>query len=279
MRSPKDDLPNSRDDRMGYETIIVDNKNQVTRVTFNRPQSLNALNDQMGEEFYAALKEAEKDPETRCLIVTGAGRAFSAGEDVSGLKERYSEGVHPSLGDHLRKKYHPIIMKLRSMEKPIIACLNGIAAGSGASIALACDIRIASEEAGLKQAFIGVGLVPDSGSSYFLTKALGPGRALELIMTGRTVGAKEAENLGLVNRVVAAADLGKVVDDIAAKLANGPTRALGLSKRVVNQVTRLELPEALEYEALNQDIAGKTKDHLEAVRAFLEKRQPKFLGS
>jgi len=264
---------------VGYETIIVEKKNQIARITLNRPQALNALNETMGEELNAALKEAERGPETRCLVITGAGRAFSAGEDVSGLKERYAGGAHPSLGDHLRKKYHPIILRIRNMEKPIIARINGIAAGSGASIALACDIRIASEEASLKQAFIGVGLVPDSGSSYFLTRTLGPGRALELIMTGRTVGAKEAETLGLVNKAVPTAELDKTVDEMAEKLANGPTKALGLSKRVVNQAARLELSDALEYEAQNQQIAGRTKDHLEAVRAFLEKRQPKFSGN
>ncbi len=264
---------------MGYETIIVEKKNQIARITLNRPQALNALNETMGEELNAALKEAERGPETRCLVITGAGRAFSAGEDVSGLKERYAGGAHPSLGDHLRKKYHPIILRIRNMEKPIIARINGIAAGSGASIALACDMRIASEEASLKQAFIGVGLVPDSGSSYFLTRTLGPGRALELIMTGRTVGAKEAETLGLVNKAVPTAELDKTVDEMAEKLANGPTKALGLSKRVVNQAARLELSDALEYEAQNQQIAGRTKDHLEAVRAFLEKRQPKFSGN
>jgi len=264
---------------VGYETIIVEKKNQIARITLNRPQALNALNETMGEELNAALKEAERGPETRCLVITGAGRAFSAGEDVSGLKERYAGGAHPSLGDHLRKKYHPIILRIRNMEKPIIARINGIAAGSGASIALACDMRIASEEASLKQAFIGVGLVPDSGSSYFLTRTLGPGRALELIMTGRTVGAKEAETLGLVNKAVPTAELDKTVDEMAEKLANGPTKALGLSKRVVNQAARLELSDALEYEAQNQQIAGRTKDHLEAVRAFLEKRQPKFSGN
>src|SRR5437899_7327399 len=176
----------------------------------------------MGEEFYRALKEAEKDEGTRCLIITGAGRAFSAGEDVSGLKGRYGGDTRTSLGHHIRKKYPPMILRIRNMEKPVIARINGIAAGSGASIALACDIRIASEEAGLKQAFIGVGLVPDSGSSYFLTRSLGPGRALELIMAGRTVGAKEAETMGLVNQVAPAAELDKVVDNVAAKLAHGP---------------------------------------------------------
>lgn len=164
------------------------------------------------------------------------------------------------------------------MEKPVIAKVNGIAAGSGASLALACDIRIASEEAGLKQAFIGVGLVPDSGSSWLLTRLLGPGKALELIMTGQTVNAKDAESLGLVNKVVPAMELDKTVDDLAHRLASGPTKALGLSKRVVNRVSNLELADALEYEALHQDIAGRTSDHLEAVKAFLEKRQPKFSG-
>jgi len=263
---------------MSYETILVEKNNRIERITLNRPSALNALNDKMGEEFYAALKEAERDQGTRCIIITGAGRAFSAGEDVAGLKERYGEGTHPSLGDHLRKKYHPIILRIRNMEKPVVARINGIAAGSGASIALACDIRIASEEAGLKQAFIGVGLVPDSGSSYFLTRTLGPGRALELIMTGRTLGAKEAETLGLVNMAVPATELDKAVDDVAESLANGPTKALGLSKRIVNRAPHLELSEALEYEAQNQDIAGRTEDHLEAVKAFLEKRQPKFSG-
>src|SRR5947209_2841731 len=266
-----------------HETIIVEKTDSLGKITLNRPDQLNAINDKMGEEFHAALRDIEKDDRIRCLVITGAGRAFSAGEDISGLKERYAEGEdagkHPSLGDHLRKKYHPIILRMRSMEKPIVAQLNGIAAGSGASIALACDMRIASEEAGLKQAFVGVGLVPDSGSSYFLTQILGPGRALELIMTGRTVGAKEAENLGLVNQAVPATELDKVINSVAEKLARGPTKALGLSKRVVNHVSRLELPDALEYEAQNQDIAGKTKDHLEAVRAFLEKRQPKFSGT
>src|SRR5713226_9467255 len=263
---------------MGYETILVEKKDQITRITLNRPAALNSFNDKMGEEFFSALKEAEKDEDTRCLIITGAGRAFSAGEDVSGLKERYGGDSRPSLGDHLRKQYHPMILRIRQMEKPVIARINGIAAGSGASIALACDIRIASEDAGLKQAFIGVGLVPDSGSSYFLTRTLGPGRALELIMTGRTVGAKEAETLGLVNKAVPATELDKAVDDVAERLANGPTKALGLSKRMVNRAPYLELSEALEYEAQNQDIAGRTEDHLEAVKAFLEKRQPKFSG-
>jgi 2-(1,2-epoxy-1,2-dihydrophenyl)acetyl-CoA isomerase len=260
------------------ETLIVEERDHITKITLNRPNALNAISDKMGEELLATLKESEKNEAVRCLVITGAGRAFSAGEDVSGLKERYGSGEHPSLGDHLRKKYHPIINRLRNIEKPIIARLNGIAAGSGASIALACDIRIASEEAGLKQAFIGMGLVPDSGSSYFLTRMIGPGRALELIMTGRTIPAKEAEQLGLIHHVVPHAELDKHTDELANRLATGPTKALGLSKRMVNRVVSLDLSDAMEYEALNQDIVGRTSDHLEAVKSFLEKRPPKFSG-
>src|SRR3989442_14596477 len=260
-----------------HETIIVEKTDSQGKITLNRPDQLNAINDKMGEEFHTALRDIEKDDRIRCLVITGAGRAFSAGEDISGLNERYAEGEdtgkHPSLGDHLRKKYHPIILRMRGMEKPIVAQLNGIAAGSGASIALACDMRIASEEGGLKQAFIGVGLVPDSGSSYFLTKLIGPGRALELIMTGRTVGAKEAEALGLVHKVVPTAELDTTVDQLAQQLSTGPTKALRLSKRITNRIGTLDLADPLEYEAQHQDIVGRTSDHLEAVRAFLEKRK------
>src|SRR5260370_11931026 len=135
---------------MGYETILVEKKNQITRITLNRPTALNSFNDRMGEEFYAALREAEKDENTRCLIITGAGRAFSAGEDVSGLKERYGGDSHPSLGDHLRKKYHPMILRIRNMEKPVIARINGIAAASAPTIALPLDIRIPSQTPALQ---------------------------------------------------------------------------------------------------------------------------------
>src|SRR2546428_4184243 len=210
----------------------------------------------MGEELLATLKDTEKSETVRCLVITGAGRAFSAGEDVAGLKDRYGEGTHPSLGDHLRKKYHPIITRIRNIEKPIIARLNGIAAGSGASLALACDIRVASEEAGLKQAFIGVGLVPDSGSSYFLTRMIGPGRALEMIMTGKIIPAKEAEQLGLINKVVPATELDKHTDDLAHRLASGPTKALGLSEGIVKRGISLELPDGLGYGAYNPDNRG-----------------------
>lgn len=255
---------------MGYETILTERKEGIGRITLNRPEVLNASNDKMGVELHAALKEFEKDEAIRCLILTGTGRAFCSGEDIAGFKAR------SSIGELLRRKYHPIVLTMRNMEKPIIARLNGIAAGGGASLALACDIRIASENASLKFAFIGMGLVPDAGSSYFLTQLVGPGRALELAMTGRTIGASEAATLGLVNKVVLASELDNTVDELAQQLATGPTRALGLSKRLINQVATLNLQEALETEATSQEIAGRTSDHQEAVEAFLQKRKPKF---
>jgi 2-(1,2-epoxy-1,2-dihydrophenyl)acetyl-CoA isomerase len=259
--------------RMGYGTILVERKERIGRITLNRPEVLNATNDKMGEELHAALKELEKDDTVRCLIITGAGRAFCSGEDIAGFKDR------DSIGELLRRKYHPIILTMRHMEKPIIARLNGTAAGGGASLALACDIRIASENASLKLAFIGMGLVPDAGSSYFLTQLLGPGRALELAMTGRTIGATEAATLGLVHKVVPATVLDNTVDELAQQLATGPTRALGLSKRLINEVATQSLLEALESEATLQDIAGRTSDHHKAVEAFLQKRIPKFSGN
>src|SRR3989442_3081348 len=146
---------------MGYEPILVEKRDQITRITMNRPEALNSLNDKMGEEFSTALKEAETDEDTRCLTITGAGRAFSAGEDVSGLKERYGGESHPSLGDHIRKKYHPIILRIRHLEKPVIARINAIAAGNAANNTPTPHTPTASAQAGLKKAFIRVRLVPD----------------------------------------------------------------------------------------------------------------------
>lgn len=257
---------------MGYETILVQRKEQIGKITLNRPEVLNATNDKMGEELLAALKELEKDDTVRCLIVTGAGRAFCAGEDISGFKNRRS------IGELLRRKYHPIILTMRNMEKPILAGINGIAAGGGASLALACDVRIASESASFKLAFIGMGLVPDAGSSYFLTQQIGAGRTTELAMTGRTIGANEAAALGLVHKVVPATMLDNTVNELAQQLATGPTRAMGLSKKLIDKVATLSLVQALEAEATSQDIAGQTSDHKEAVEAFLRKRKPMFSG-
>lgn len=257
---------------MGFETIVVENNDHVCKITLNRPEVLNATNETMGIELNQALHDAETDRDTRSIILTGAGRAFCAGEDVEGFRTR----SFAALDELLRKKYHPIILRLRRIPKPIIAALNGIAAGGGASIALACDIRIASELASIKMAFIGMGLVPDAGSSYFLTKLVGSGRALELVLTGRTVSATEAQAIGLVSKVVPPQALGSVTDVLASSLAEGPQIALRLSKQLMNQVSSKNLADALEDEAHIQKVASETSEHKEAVNAFLEKRTPRF---
>ncbi len=259
-----------------FETIIVEKRDQVAGITLNRPEALNACNDVMGRELQKALRELEADAEVKCLTITGAGRAFCAGEDIPGFRtvnERYG-----GIGGLLRQKYHPIIQRIHDMDKPVIAGLNGIAAGGGASLALACDLRIASGSASIKMAFIGMGLAPDAGSSYFLSRMIGTARAMDLILTGRTVNAEEAESIGLVSAVTEPEKLDGAVQDLAMKLAESPSKALAFSKRLVNKPV-LSLAEALENEATLQDILGHTGDHAEAVKAFLEKRKPRFTGN
>lgn len=259
-----------------FETIIVEEKGQVARITLNRPDALNACNEKMGRELQIVLRDVETDVAVKCLTITGAGRAFCAGEDIPSfgtVDERYG-----GIGGLLRQKYHPIIERIYNMDKPVIAGLNGIAAGGGASLALACDLRIASRVASIKMAFMGMGLAPDAGSSYFLSRMIGTARAMDLVLTGRSVSAKEAESMGLVSLVVDPGRLDGVVQSLARQLADSPSRAVAFSKRLLNKPV-LSLPEALENEATLQDIAGQTKDHAEAVKAFLEKRKPKFAGN
>ena len=259
---------------MDYETILYQPDEGVLTITLNRPDVLNAFNSKMGSELLDALKKGERDPEARCIVLTGAGRAFSSGED---LKSRQSEGI-TEFGPTLRDRYNPIVLKMRNMEKPIIGSINGVAAGAGCSIALACDLRIASEKASLIEVFIRVGLVPDSGSSYFLPRLVGLGRALEMAFTGDTVSAEEAYRIGLVNRVVPAEELEAATRELALRLAKGPTKALGLAKRVMNRGLNMELVEVLEYEVHAQETAGSTDDHKEGMAAFLEKRTPNYQG-
>lgn len=262
-----------------YSTLIFSKTGGVATITMNRPSILNAINEQMGRELQDALKDVERDSETRCVVITGAGRAFSAGEDISALRTQYEQGKDPRLGERLRTKYNPIISKIREIEKPFIAAVNGVAAGAGASIAYACDIRVASEKASFIQAFIKVGLAPDSGSSLFLPRLVGLAKAMEMSLLGESVDAAEALRLGLVNKVVPVEQVLSAAHEMAIKLTNGPARALGLTKRALNRTALEELGEALEYESYLQAIAGRTEDHREAVRAFFEKRSPKFTGS
>ena len=261
-----------------YETILYELSENIATITLNRPDVLNAVNEAMGRELLEALKIAARDDNARSLIITGRGRAFCAGEDIQALREQYERGENPRLGERLLYKYNPIIRRIRQTPKPIIAAINGVAAGAGAGIAYACDIRTAADTAKFIQAFIRIGLAPDSGTSYFLPRLVGLAKALELSLTGEELSSKDAERLGLVAKVVPADQLIPTTRELAAKLAEGPTKATGLTKRALNKSVGSDLESVLEYESYIQEIAGATSDHAEAVRAFFEKRKPTFHG-
>jgi 2-(1,2-epoxy-1,2-dihydrophenyl)acetyl-CoA isomerase len=258
---------------VAYETIIYEKQNGVATITLNRPQSLNAFIPQMNQEVLQALKESERDGEARCVMITGAGRAFCAGQDLKGRTPEQKG----SLGASLREKYNPMIRQIRQMEKIVIAAVNGVAAGAGCNFALACDLRIASEEAKFIQSFVRVGLAPDSGGSFILPRLVGLSKAMELLLLGDTVDAKEAQRIGLVARVFPAAEFAGSARSIAEQVARAP-RGIGLIKRAVNRANLAPLEQNLEYEALLQEIAGRSTDYDEGVRAFLEKRAPVFTG-
>jgi 2-(1,2-epoxy-1,2-dihydrophenyl)acetyl-CoA isomerase len=261
-------------------TIAVATANGVCTITLNRPDVLNAFNDALTTELHEALKAAERDAAVRVIVITGAGRAFSSGQDLGDLKAKYVPGGGhvPHLGDDLRRRYNPIIKRMREMDKPIIAAVNGVAAGAGCSLALAADMRIASDQAAFIEVFINVGLIPDSGSTFMLPRLVGLGKAMELCMTGAKVDANEALRLGIVNQVVHAAELDAAVAKLASRLAGLPSRAIALTKRLLNQSANNDLDGQLEAEAFDQETAGRTADHSEGVVAFLEKRKPNFQG-
>ena len=259
---------------MPYEAILTTQDEGVLTITLNRPDTLNAFNSAMGRELLDALKRAERDPQARCIVITGAGRAFSSGED---LKARQSEGI-TDFGSTLRDRYNPIVLRIRNMDKPVLGSINGVAAGAGCSLALACDLRIASEKARFLLAFVRVGLVPDSGSSFFLPRLVSLSKALEMAFLGDEVNAEEALRLGLVNRVVPLDDLESATRELASRLAKGPTKAIGLAKRAMNRALSMDLESLLEYETYGQEIAGATEDHKEGIAAFTEKRPANFTG-
>jgi 2-(1,2-epoxy-1,2-dihydrophenyl)acetyl-CoA isomerase len=254
------------------QTVLYDLSDGIATITLNRPHVYNAFNEQLHKELFDALKQAERDPGARCIVITGAGKAFCSGQDIKDIPLDGSR----SLGNTVRERYNPLIMKIHNMPRPVVAAVNGVAAGAGFSLALACDLRIAVEGARFVAAFANIGLAADSGMSYFLPRLIGPARAAELIMTGGTLDAQAAYEYGMINRVASADEFPDAVRQLAARLADGPALALGLIKRSLHVGAHGTLEQALEYEAQAQQIAGSSPEYKEGVSAFREKRQPKF---
>lgn len=256
-----------------FNSIKYEVKDNTGYITLNRPDRFNAFNNEQSYELQSALKQVKKDPEVRVVVLTGEGKAFCSGQDLKDIA-----GEKRSLSDSLYKRYNPIIKAMRALPKPIIGRLNGVAAGAGCSLALACDFVVASEKASLIEVFINVGLVLDSGSSYFLPRVVGSNRAFELATMGSKVNAQQALEWGMVNRVVAPESLDEEVQKVVDYYRNAPTKAIGLMKGMLNKSFNSDLDEMLQYEAYCQEIAGNSKDYKEGVSAFVEKRKPAFTG-
>jgi 2-(1,2-epoxy-1,2-dihydrophenyl)acetyl-CoA isomerase len=252
--------------------VEVSREGAVLTITLNRPDVLNAINRAMHEGLRDALKQARAD-DVRAVILTGAGRGFCVGQDLTEVREAPSD-----IADRLRRYYHPNVEAIRGLEKPVIAAVNGAAAGAGLSLACACDLRIASESATFVPAFINIGLVPDSGGSFFVHRLLGYARAFEWMTSGRRLSAAEAREWGLVGETVEDERLAARAAELAAELAAMPTRGIGMTKRLFDHAASATLGEQLELEAQLQAAATKTADFQEGVAAFLEKREPAFTG-
>jgi 2-(1,2-epoxy-1,2-dihydrophenyl)acetyl-CoA isomerase len=252
--------------------LLQEQAGGVRILTLNRPDALNALNAELRHDLLAAINAARRDEATRAVMITGAGRGFCAGADLrGGTGEREFRLV-------LSAEYNPLIQAIRELPKPVVAAVNGVAAGAGVSLALAADLVIAADDARFVPAFNRIGLVPDSGLARVLVRSLGRHRAMEILLGERQLGAAEARDLGLVSAVVPTGELDRAARELAARVAGGPTRAIGMTKRLLNASEDATLADALAAEAALQELAGRTEDHAEGVAAFGEKRDPRFNG-
>ena len=255
--------------------ITLSFQHHTLTLTLNRPEKANAFNREMILELQSALEDAATDDKVRCIVLTGAGNSFSAGQDISEMEDVQEAEV--SYHKHLRETYNPLILKIRQIEKPVIAAINGTVAGAGLGIALACDLRIAADNAKFTVGFTGIGLVPDSGVSLLLPALIGLGRATEYTFSNLPISAQDALSWGMVNRLVPAEDLAATATQISMMIAMGPVKAFGATKKTFNHAMLPNLKEMLEYEGELQEIAGKSEEHKIGVKAFLKKEYPNFL--
>ncbi len=253
--------------------VLTDLTDQVQTITLNQPDKLNALSGAMITELLHVVRAAERDDAVQALVLTGAGRGFSAGADLS---QSGTDASMTDVGTALRSRYMPLVMRLHALEKPVLAVINGVAAGAGLSLALACDLRYAAESASLVVAFVRIGLVPDAGMLYFLPRLVGAGKTLELAWTGDALTAAEAREIGMLNAVLPDDQVLPETQALAARLARGPHKAMALTKRAVNQSHELPLERVLELEAQYQTIAARDPNFAEGLAAFREKRPPRF---
>lgn len=257
-----------------YKTILFEKSGNVLKITLNRPEVYNAFNSEMLSELQDAFSKAE-DSEIRCVILTGAGKAFCSGQDLKDFKEKKL-----TFKEALETKYNPLIKQIAYLPKPVICAINGVAAGAGISLVLACDYRIAIESAVLTEVFINIGLVPDSGSSFFLPRIAGYSRSFELCATGDKISASYGKEIGLINNIVySPALLMKSAEIKAKRFAESPTVAIGLIKGILNKSFESNLDEILSEESRNQETAGNTSDFKEGINSFLEKRKPHYKGN
>jgi 2-(1,2-epoxy-1,2-dihydrophenyl)acetyl-CoA isomerase len=262
----------------GYETVSVYRSGPAVKLELNRPERMNALNKQLRIDLLDAVERAAADDEVRAVLLTGAGRAFSSGADLKDQRDRTPEG-HPDVYSVLTEHYHPVITGLRQMPKPVVAAVNGAAAGIGLSLALACDLVLAAESAYFLLAFVNIGLVPDGGSSLLVPSRIGFARAAELAMLGERLGAARALEWGLINQVWPDAELAGRSEALCSRLANGPTGSYAGTKRQLNRWLYEQMPGQLEFEAQIQQERAASGDFAEGVAAFAEKRSPRFTGS
>jgi 2-(1,2-epoxy-1,2-dihydrophenyl)acetyl-CoA isomerase len=262
---------------MTAPSILFEVRDGCAFVTLNRPERLNSFNPEMHERLRESLAEVRRRDDIRAVLLTGAGRGFCAGQDLSD-RIVATGGAAPDLGHSIATYYNPLIRTLRALEKPVVCAVNGVAAGAGANLALACDIVLAARSASFIQAFSRIGLMPDSGGTYFLPRLVGTARAMGLALLGERLGAEDAERIGLIWRCVDDAKLADEATALAVSLARGPTRALAAIKEALHVSSRNSLDAQLNFERDVQRELGRTADYAEGVRAFAEKRAPEFKG-